>query len=199
MGNSGRYFANKLTKNVGDGARGLTNACVVAGRRFIVRTVPARRHAPCRGGPASIAGTIGPVGGRRCRWSPAGGIVDRRELMQKPVESKTMPSDLDLYEMANLYPKNTNLPMTIWVSPKGNNRHDIRIKVNMAHGSSMDISNTAEVAIRPSPRIVSGHLSSDDRDKVFKWIALNRIALIHYWDGSIDTIDLGQLIQKISP
>ncbi len=36
--------------------------------------------------------------------------------------------------MANLYPRTTGLPMTVWVGPRGNARHDVRIKVNMTHG-----------------------------------------------------------------
>jgi hypothetical protein len=36
----------------------------------------------------------------------------------------------DLFEMANLYPDTTGLPMTVWVSPRGTARHDARIKVN---------------------------------------------------------------------
>jgi len=36
----------------------------------------------------------------------------------------------ELFEMANLYPRTTGLPMTVWVSPRGNARHDVRIKVN---------------------------------------------------------------------
>jgi hypothetical protein len=30
-----------------------------------------------------------------------------------------LTDDLDLFEMANLYPRTTGLPMTVWVSPKG--------------------------------------------------------------------------------
>lgn len=41
----------------------------------------------------------------------------------------------DLFEMANLFPRTTGLPMTVWVSPHGNARHDVRVKVNMAHGN----------------------------------------------------------------
>ena len=33
----------------------------------------------------------------------------------------------DLFEMANLFPVTTGLPMTVWVSPRGNARHDVRI------------------------------------------------------------------------
>jgi len=39
-----------------------------------------------------------------------------------------------LFEMANLFPRTTGLPMTIWVSPKGGARHDARVKVSMTPG-----------------------------------------------------------------
>ena len=68
----------------------------------------------------------------------------------------------ELFEMANLFPRTTGLPMTVWVSPRGNGRHDARVKVDMTHGDQMDIANTAVVGVRPSPRVIAGHLSPDD-------------------------------------
>ena len=62
----------------------------------------------------------------------------------------------DLFEMANLFPRTTGLPMTVWVSPRGNARHDVRIKVNMTHGNQMSPANTAVVGVRPSPHLVVG-------------------------------------------
>jgi hypothetical protein len=53
----------------------------------------------------------------------------------------------DLFEMANLYPDTTGLPMTVWISPRGNARLDLRVKVNMAHGDQMTIANTAVVGV----------------------------------------------------
>ena len=108
------------------------------------------------------------------------------------------PSDEseDLYEMANLYPDTTGLPMTVWVSPRGNARHDIRVKVNMTHGDRMDITNTAVVAVRPTPRLVAGQLSPADAQAVFAWISLNADALVAYWDGQIDT---ARLIYRLKP
>ena len=50
----------------------------------------------------------------------------------------------------------TGLPMSVWVSPRGSARHDLRIKVNMTHGSQMSIDNTAVVVLRPVPRVVAG-------------------------------------------
>src|SRR5579872_4024527 len=96
--------------------------------------------------------------------------------------------DLDLYEMANLYPTTTGLPMTVWVSPRGNAQHDARVKVSIAHGDRMDISNTAVVSIRPTPRLFSGNLGQSDLSKVVNWVSLNTDALMAYWEGKIDTI-----------
>jgi hypothetical protein len=33
------------------------------------------------------------------------------------------PESDELFEMANLFPRTTGLPMTVWVSPRGNTRH----------------------------------------------------------------------------
>ena len=45
----------------------------------------------------------------------------------------------DLFEMANLYPSTTGLPMTVWVSPRGNAHHELRVRVNVTHGNQIDI------------------------------------------------------------
>jgi hypothetical protein len=96
----------------------------------------------------------------------------------------------DLFEMANLYPATTGLPMTVWVSPKGNARHDVRVKVNMTHGNQMNIANTAVVAIRPRLRVVTGRLLSTDEQAVPAWVTLNETALVAYWEGRVDTAGL---------
>jgi hypothetical protein len=105
----------------------------------------------------------------------------------------------ELFEMANLYPRTTGLPMTVWVSPRGNARHDLRIKVNMSHGNQMTVDNTAVVAVRPSPHVIAGRLSSDDAQAVSKWIVLNAAAIIAYWDGDIDTAELIQTLKPLPP
>jgi hypothetical protein len=99
--------------------------------------------------------------------------------------------------MANLFPRTTGLPMTVWVSPRGNTRHDVRVKVNMTHGNQMTISNTAVIGVRPTPHAITGQLSSSDQQAVFEWVALNADALVEYWEGRIDTIQLGQALKRI--
>ena len=103
----------------------------------------------------------------------------------------------ELFEMSNLFPDTTGLPMTIWVGPRGNAQHDARVKVCMAHGRRMDISNTAVVGIRPVPRLIIGSLTTPDLLLVQKWIAANHDALIELWDGRIDGIQFGARHVKI--
>jgi len=97
-----------------------------------------------------------------------------------------------LFEAANLSPALTGLPMVVWVSERGNARHDVRIKVHMAHGRQMSIGNTATIAVRPAPRLIAGRLSATDMQAVSEWIRLNEAALADYWDGRIYTDELIQ-------
>lgn len=103
----------------------------------------------------------------------------------------------ELFEMANLYPRTTGLPMTVWVSPRGNARHDVRVKVNMTQGNQMTIDNTAVVAVRPAPHVIAGRLSAADEQAVFNWITLNAAAIIAYWDADIDTVQLAQVLKPL--
>src|SRR5262249_17763355 len=94
----------------------------------------------------------------------------------------------DLFEMANLYPDETGLPMTVWVRPGWNGRHDVRIKVNMTHGNQTNIANTGVVGVRPTPRLIAGRLLPADAQAVFEWLRLNTDTLVAYWNGQIGTI-----------
>jgi hypothetical protein len=100
----------------------------------------------------------------------------------------------DIFFMTNLSPRMTGLPMAVWVSPRGNARHDVRIKVNVTHGNKMNIEDTAVVAVRPAPRVLAGRLSSEDRRAVVDWIRLNYDAIIGYWEEQLDT---GQLLERL--
>jgi hypothetical protein len=70
--------------------------------------------------------------------------------------------------------------------------------VNLTHGNQMNAADTAVVGVRPWPHMIAGRLSSDDQRSVLGWIALNAAALVEYWEGRIDTIQLGQLIKRLS-
>jgi hypothetical protein len=107
--------------------------------------------------------------------------------------SATADSD-DIFFMTNLSPRMIGLPMAVWVSPHGNARHDVRIKVNTTHGNRMTIEDTAVVAVRPSPRVVAGRLTPEDRRRVADWVRLNFDVIIGYWENELDT---GQFLDRL--
>ena len=101
------------------------------------------------------------------------------------------------FDMANLYPRDTGLPMTIWVSPRGRARHDVRIKVCTKPGDRMDPTNTAVMGVRPEPRLVHGDLPPEDVESVAKWIEANAAALVDYWDGRLSTVEFVHRLKKV--
>ena len=103
----------------------------------------------------------------------------------------------DLFEMANLHPATTGLPMTVWVSPRGHARHDVRVQVNTTHGRRMDLDDAAVMGVRPTPRLIEGELSAADQAAVSTWITANADVLIDYWDGKIDTAELSGRLVKV--
>jgi hypothetical protein len=116
----------------------------------------------------------------------------QRLVKTRPAKTVEAP-----YEMANLYPRETGLPMTVWASPRGRARHDARIKVCRTRGDRMDPANLAVVAIRPAPRVVKGPLAQSDFAPVAAWIALNEDALIGYWDGTLGTIEFAARLRPL--
>jgi hypothetical protein len=122
---------------------------------------------------------------------------NKRSPAQRLVKSRPLNTDADTYEMANLYPRDTGLPITVWVSHRGRARHDARIRVCRTHGDRMGGTNLAVVAIRPSPRVVHGPLAQSDFATIADWITLNRDALIEYWNGTLSTFELVDRLQRI--
>ncbi len=109
-----------------------------------------------------------------------------------------MSEEDELFLMANLYPRTTGLPMTVWVGPKAGVQHDVRIKVSQTHGNRMDLRDAAVVAVRPKPRLLHGRLKSADLDVVQRWIALNEAAIIAHWNGETDGAELATQLRAVA-
>ena len=100
----------------------------------------------------------------------------------------TLDADADLlFEIANLNPKKTGLPFVVWISPRGNAQHDVRVKISP--GPRAIPSEMVSVGIRPDVRVVEGSLSPSDLEGLRQWIDLNRDVLIRFWDGDIAYTD----------
>jgi len=87
--------------------------------------------------------------------------------------------------------------MTVWVSPRGNAHHELRVRVNITDGDKIDIADMAVVAVRPTPCVIAGQLSPAGAQAVFRWISLNTDALVAYWEGQIDTAGLCQMLKPL--
>lgn len=109
----------------------------------------------------------------------------------------SVPVEEAPYELVNIHPKNTGLPMVVYASFRAGSPHDARLKVSMSHGDRMDLNNVAVVGLRPTPRLIHGSLSSADLKQVTLWIEKNRAALIDFWDEKIDGVDFIQALKKL--
>jgi hypothetical protein len=124
-------------------------------------------------------------------------IETRRDEKFVSGEAALSDAEEDFFEMANLFPADTGLPMVVWVSERGHARHDARVKVNQSHGTRMLPGNLAVVAVRPTPRLVLGNLSASDLNAVSEWVRLNEGALVDYWEYRISTAQLIRRLRRL--
>lgn len=110
-----------------------------------------------------------------------------------------MSAEDDFFLRANLHPAETGLPMVVWVSERGNARHDPRIEVSQTHGLRIDPTNRATVAVRPTARLIAGQLSPTDLQAVGRGVQLNRDAILDYRDSTISTAELLQRLRPLAP
>lgn len=103
-----------------------------------------------------------------------------------------------LFEMANLRPERTGLPVVVFISQRGGARHDVRIKI--AGSAKVGPSDMITIAVRPQPRVIAGKVDSHDFEQVRRWIALNEDVLVNYWNGVIEyTEDALGAIKPLPP
>ena len=113
--------------------------------------------------------------------------------------SRSAPADEadDLFDMANLSPTLTGLPMIVWISERGRARHDARMKVSLLHGRRAHPNRTASVSVRPTVEVIAGpELDRRDMELVRRWIEINREAIVAYWNGDLLT---DEVIARLKP
>jgi len=104
----------------------------------------------------------------------------------------------ELYEMANVYPDDSGLPMTVWVRPRSNERHGPRIKVCTLYGPRILPHDTVTVTLPPFIRVIPrGGLSAAELRAVSDWIRLNEAAITAHWEGRISAIEFGRRLRKL--
>jgi hypothetical protein len=121
--------------------------------------------------------------------------METKTIASEAINFET-PAGQASFDMANLRPERTGLPFVVFISQRGGARHDVRIK--LARGAKVRLSDMITVAVRPEPRIVRGRMNTFEFDLVRHWIEKNRDALIDYWNGDIEyTEDVLNAIRPI--
>jgi hypothetical protein len=122
----------------------------------------------------------------------------RKKVSAKPRGADPEPEGQATFEMANLRPERTGLPLVVFISQRGGARRDIRVKV--ARIPRVRPSEIVTVALRPSVRVVRGRLDPHDLALLRQWIDLNEQLLIDYWNGVIGyTEDALSALRPIQP
>jgi hypothetical protein len=104
----------------------------------------------------------------------------------------------DFFDMANLPPEVTGLPMVVWVSQRGKAQHAVRVKVSLVHGRRMSPDRMTSVSVRPTVEVVAGApLSTEDLDAVRKWVTANEQTIVNYWDEKLFTNELLEQLRRI--
>ena len=106
----------------------------------------------------------------------------------------------DLFEMANILPKHTGLPMIIWISPRMSN-HGPRIKVQNSYSQRVTPDKLFVITIEDSPKIIGdvGQLSKKDIDLAVQFVKNNLNILLDYWyERDIDIMNIISGFKKIN-
>src|ERR1035437_2549694 len=89
----------------------------------------------------------------------------------------------DLNADYHLPMKKTGLPFIIWISPRGNARHDVRVEVALLPKAGKP--ELVSVAILPEVHVVKGMMGGSELACLRRWVDLNRDVIKKYWDGEI--------------
>src|SRR5260221_10348023 len=115
-------------------------------------------------------------------------INSSRKTMKTLTEFAAASEDERLFEMANLAPKRTGLPFVVWISPKADAPHDVRVKVSKT--PKVHPAELISVAIGPGVHVVGGGtMSAHDLALLKNWVEMNRDMIIKYCDGEIENTE----------
>ena len=106
---------------------------------------------------------------------------------------------LDPFFAVSLGSHTTGLPMNIWLSPRGQAGHTARIWVQTNHREQFDLDHVAVVSVEEAPpQVIEGRLSAGDLNRVRRYIAMNREAILDHWVGQADGAELARILRPLS-
>jgi hypothetical protein len=97
----------------------------------------------------------------------------------------------------NFIPKETGLPMVLWLYEKKDSKLACRIKLQKTYGNKIIFGNFTTVTVEEYPRIIGGRIKEDDFILIKKFIAINKKPLLQYWNYKISTLEFIHQMKKV--
>lgn len=114
------------------------------------------------------------------------------EVMKELLEQLRQINEDQLWEMANLHPRDTGLPVIVWADSNRQMKHGLRIQFQNSYSDKTDSSSLVPMTISEDPQIpvqVKLRISKADLQKVQQWVILNKDLLAAYAEEKITTKD----------
>jgi hypothetical protein len=118
-------------------------------------------------------------------------MIIRPKDLKKSIKEKEI-----LFEMSNLLPKSTGLPVTVWVQGQTEKeKHWARVKLEYK-GELIPVTISDDPQIKGSKTVVPASILSP----VKRWIVINKDFLMKFWNDkgqTLDSTDLKKQLTKI--
>lgn len=144
------------------------------------------------------------MGNQICTYVTAQGLnwdAKRNMIMSKALKLIEKLNNIQpLYEMVNLGPKRTGLPVVIYASLEVPN-HTPRIKVAERADHTSIHALSFVLSIEDEPKILDGEenretiINNADFNRLIEWTIKNKDLLIRFWNGEFD--DAGDFAELI--
>ena len=109
---------------------------------------------------------------------------------------KIKEPEYDPFLLSHFCPRETGLPMTVWVSVD-DGKNNIHIKVDKTFGNKTIPDDVVFVALKPEIHIINGEINQENFKLVRNWIMLNFKIITDHWEGEIDTGGFVDNMRKI--
>jgi len=116
-------------------------------------------------------------------------------------ENKLTPEQFYWWEMAHFKPKETGLPVLVFIKQKNLSRYNPEIRFQNDYSDritrnfvSLTISDTPKIPRSKKP--VKINIKKEDLEKVKSWVKVNKQDLLDYWTDKIGTIEAVNSLKK---
>ena len=115
---------------------------------------------------------------------------------------ETYYQDNSAIEMINMSKEDSGLPVIVWILGEISVCHNLpRIKFQNNYANKVQIQNLISLTISDNPQVLDKNIkieiSSNDFEKIRKWVIMNRNLLMKYWKHEIFVDEFLKSIKQV--